>query len=136
MNVSQDEAKQCVRKVRERQMGYWFENMEKMDIQEERRNTARAREEAAKAIAQAKEDAAKAIAEATAKAKEDAVKAKADADKIRADALEKNIQSIISVCKKHGIPKEQAVTDMMENCQLDQKTAEAKVEQYWKVIQL
>lgn len=35
MNVPQEEAEQCVKKVRERQMGYWFENMEKMDIQQE-----------------------------------------------------------------------------------------------------
>lgn len=38
-----------MQKVRERQMGYWFENMEKMDIQEERRNTAKARQEAEQA---------------------------------------------------------------------------------------
>ena len=50
MNVSKEEARQCVEKVRERQMGYLFENMEKMDIQAERRNTAEARELAEKAI--------------------------------------------------------------------------------------
>lgn len=40
MNVSEEEAKQCVDKVKERRMGYLFENMEKMDIQEERRKIA------------------------------------------------------------------------------------------------
>ena len=49
MNVSQEEAKQCVEKVKERQMGYLFENMEKMDIQAERRNTAEARKQAEEA---------------------------------------------------------------------------------------
>ena len=127
MNVPQEEAEQCVQKVRERQMGYWFENMEKMDIQEERRNTAKAREDAAKA----KADAAKAKADAD-KAKADANKAKADVSKAQANALEKNIQSIVSVCKKHGISKEKAVVDVMENCQIDQKTAESKVNQYWE----
>ena len=112
MNVPQTEAEQCVQKVRERQMGYWFENMEKMDIQEERRNTTRAREEAARAIEKAKEDVAKA----------------------KADALERNIQSIVSVCKKHGISKEQTIVDLMENCQIDQKSAEGKVNQYWGEI--
>lgn len=29
MNVPQDDAEECVKKVREQQMGYWFENMEK-----------------------------------------------------------------------------------------------------------
>lgn len=36
MNVPQEEALQCVEKVRERRMGYWFENV-KMDIQAERK---------------------------------------------------------------------------------------------------
>ena len=56
MNVSEEEAKQCVDKVKERHMGYLFENMEKMDIQEERRKTAEAQqklEEAQKENAEA-----------------------------------------------------------------------------------
>lgn len=40
---------ECVKKVKGRDMGYLFENMEKMDIQEERRKTAEARKEAQKA---------------------------------------------------------------------------------------
>lgn len=44
MNVPEEEAKQCVEKVKERHMGYLFENMEKMDIQEERRKTAEAQQ--------------------------------------------------------------------------------------------
>ncbi len=46
MNVPVAEAKIYVKKIKEREMGYWFENMEKMDIQAERRNTAEARREA------------------------------------------------------------------------------------------
>lgn len=42
IGATEEETKQCVRKVRERNMGYLFENMEKMNIQEERRNTAEA----------------------------------------------------------------------------------------------
>lgn len=34
MNVPVDEAKECVRKVKERNMGYLFENMEKIDVSE------------------------------------------------------------------------------------------------------
>lgn len=45
INASEEETEQCIRKVRERKMGYLFENMEKMDIQEERRKTAEARRE-------------------------------------------------------------------------------------------
>ena len=40
MNVPVCEAEECVKKVKGCDMGYLFENMEKMDIQEERRKTA------------------------------------------------------------------------------------------------
>ena len=39
IDASAEERRQCVRKVRERKMGYLFENMEKISIQEERRKT-------------------------------------------------------------------------------------------------
>ncbi|MBQ9609532.1 MAG: Rpn family recombination-promoting nuclease/putative transposase [Lachnospiraceae bacterium] len=45
LNVSPEEAQENLRNVRTDNMGYWFENMEKMDIQAERRNTAEARRE-------------------------------------------------------------------------------------------
>ncbi|MBQ9233492.1 MAG: Rpn family recombination-promoting nuclease/putative transposase [Lachnospiraceae bacterium] len=43
LNVPPDEAERNLENVRDGKMGYWFENMEKMDIQAERRNTAEAR---------------------------------------------------------------------------------------------
>lgn len=39
MNVPENEIKECVEKVRRRKMGYLFENMQKMDIQAERKKT-------------------------------------------------------------------------------------------------
>ncbi len=39
IDASAEERRQCVRKVRKRKMGYLFENMEKISIQEERRKT-------------------------------------------------------------------------------------------------
>ena len=44
MNLPLEETEELVGKVKEKKMGYLFENMEKMDIQAERRNTAEARE--------------------------------------------------------------------------------------------
>ncbi|MGN0436685.1 MAG: Rpn family recombination-promoting nuclease/putative transposase [Wujia sp.] len=52
LNVPHEEASQCVRTVGGRNMGYLFENMDKLDIQAERRNTARERERAEKAEAE------------------------------------------------------------------------------------
>ena len=46
IDVSQEERMQCVRKVRKRDMGYLFENMEHMSLQEERRKTAEQRRRA------------------------------------------------------------------------------------------
>lgn len=50
MNVPQEEAKQCVEKVKERHMGYLFENMEKIDIQAERKKVDAERKKAEKIL--------------------------------------------------------------------------------------
>lgn len=55
LNVPQDEAVDYVGKVWNRDMGYLFENIEKMDIQEERRKTKEAREELVKTKAELEE---------------------------------------------------------------------------------
>ena len=46
MNVTVDEVKEMMGEIGGRGMGYLFENMEKMDIQAERRNTQREKERA------------------------------------------------------------------------------------------
>ena len=46
MNVPVEEAEEMMGEIGGRGMGYLFENMEKMDIQAERRNTQRERERA------------------------------------------------------------------------------------------
>ena len=46
MNVPVDEAREMMGEIGGRGMGYLFENMEKMDIHAERRNTQRERERA------------------------------------------------------------------------------------------
>ena len=46
IDVSAEERLQCVRKVKERRMGYLFENMDKISLQEERRKTEEQRKRA------------------------------------------------------------------------------------------
>lgn len=46
IGATEEEMQECVSRVKERRMGYLFENIEKMDIQAERCNTAQARAEA------------------------------------------------------------------------------------------
>ena len=70
MNVPVDEVKEMMGEIGCRGMGYLFENMEKMDIQAERRNT------------QGKRDRA------------DSEKVRADSEKERANAAELEIQRL------------------------------------------
>ena len=70
MNVLVDEVKEMMGEIGGRGMGYLFENMEKMDIQAERRNTQREKERA------------------------DMEKERADTEKERSDAAELEIQRL------------------------------------------
>ncbi len=112
-----------MQKVRERQMGYWFENMEKMDIQEERRNTAKARQE----TEQARQETEQARQEMK-QARKEMKQARHEAEQ----AHENAIKSVITVCQELGAGKETAVEKVMQNCLLDENTAVEKVELYWK----
>ncbi len=76
-NVPVAEASDYVGKVREGNMGYLFENMEKMDIQAERRNTAEARQRADEA-----------------ERKADEAERKADEAERKADELLKEIEKL------------------------------------------
>ena len=61
VGATEEETEECVQKVKGCKMGYLFENMEKMDIQAERRNTAKAKEELEKTRRELKETQIKTI---------------------------------------------------------------------------
>ena len=103
IGATETETQKCVDKVRERRMGYLFENIEKMDIQAERRNTAEARAEAKKAQEELKE------------------------------AREEKVKIIVKFCKKLANSKEKAIQEVMEECRMDFETAQLKVDRYWDV---
>ncbi|MCX4321134.1 MAG: hypothetical protein OSJ44_15700 [Lachnospiraceae bacterium] len=102
LNVPPEEAGQYIDKIKERQMGYWFENMEKMDIQEERRKT---------------EEQQKRAEEAERKLKE---------------KDEQEIRIIVSLCQKYNAPKEETIQQVMENHNLSYAEAQKKVDSYLK----
>ena len=56
IDASEEERTQCVRKVRARKMGYLFENMEHMSLQEERRKTEEQRRRAEEESRRAEEE--------------------------------------------------------------------------------
>lgn len=101
INVPIQEAQRCVHMIGGHQMGNWFENMEKMDIQAERRNTQEAREELEK------------------------TKQKLS------DTEKQFIHYIITTSKEQSASKEETVAKLMSNCHKTQTEAEALIEQYW-----
>lgn len=122
MNVPLDEAKECVRKVKERNMGYLFESMEKMDIQEERRKTAQAHKAAEEAKNRAEE------AEIRAEEAEDRAKnAESRVEETRKEAM----RNIVLLCKRFGRTEEEAVQELMAAYGIAQAAARGEVERCW-----
>jgi Putative transposase, YhgA-like. len=122
MNVPQEEAELCVEKVRERQMGYWFENV-KMDIQAERRKAEEACREAEERVRQAEKRAEKMVEELAEK------KAEELAEKREKEA---KIEMIVFLCQEYGDTKEAAIMKMMQKCGFSRAEAEKKADVYWK----
>ena len=106
IGATEEEMQECVSRVKERRMGYLFENIEKMDIQAERRNTAQARAEAQRV--------------------------REEAQRTQEEAQENAIRSVIAVCQRLNAGKEQAVQEVIEVCGADRDTALEKVNLYWK----
>ena len=106
INASEEETEECIRKVRERKMGYLFENAEKMDIQAERRKTAEA--------LQRLEEAEQKVTEAERKAKE------------------QTIEAMIEYAQELGAGEEQVIEKVIEKFNMTQQEAEERVEKYWK----
>lgn len=102
MNLPDEDAEELVGKVKEKKMGYLFENMEKMDIQAERRNTAEQRERAEKAEERANR------------------------------AEEKGIRILIETYQEMGVSKEDTVQKVIEKYDLSQICANEKMSLYWK----
>ena len=61
-------------------------------------------------------------------------KFKFDEKKAEKKARETIIEVIVSICQEKGISKEETIDKVMEKCQLNKKTAEKKVDLYWKEI--
>lgn len=97
-NVPVDEAEELVEKVRKKQMGELFANMEHMDIQAERRNTAEQRARAEEAEARAE---------------------KAEAGRVR------GIQNYIDTCREFGQSREEILGRLVEKFEMSRQEAEA-----------
>lgn len=135
IGATEEETKQCVRKVRERKMGYLFENMEKMNIQEERRNTAEAVHKLEEAT-QKLDETIHRLDETTQKLNETEKKAY--------EIAEKGIRTLIEVCQEMGMSRKETCIKVMEKFKSEltgteikteveiKKIAEEKINNYWK----
>lgn len=116
MNVPVPETEKLTDKVRKKKMGELFADMEKMDIQAERRNTDREKKRADRAEKRA-DEAEKNADEALSRA---------------AIAEENEIKSIIEVCQELGASKDSAIQKLMEKKNLSRKVSLEKTAVYWK----
>ena len=126
INASPEETEQCIKKVKERKMGYLFENAEKMDIQAERRKTAEALQRLEEAEHKATEAEQKAT-EAERKTKEAKLQV-AEAEQ----KTEQTVKAMIEYAQELGANQNQLITRLIEKFNLDQQEAEESVEKYWK----
>ena len=106
MNMPMDEVEDLVGKVRDKKVSELFANMEKMDIQLERKKTA---------------DAVKRAETAEKKVEE-----------MEGQIFESNIISIIELCQDFGVSEELAVHKIIDKYNLSMEDAKRKVQRYWK----
>ena len=129
MNVPVAETEKLTGKVREKKMGELFADMEKMDIQAERRNTALEKERADAAEERAEEE----------KMRANAAEEQAEEEKVRADEAEKranlaeedSIKLLVELCQKLGASRDAAVQSLMEKKNLSREEALKKTGLYW-----
>ena len=106
------EATDCLRKmIGGESMGNWFENMEPMNIQEERANTKRERERAD----QAEEE-------------RDRAEEKLNKTEVERDKAEKTLMDLMK--KVYGT-KENVIKNLVESCDKTEEEAKQLIQKYW-----
>ena len=109
MNVPVPETERLADKVREKKMGELFADMDKIDIQAERRNTASEKQRADEAERQAAEE------------------------RHRADIAEENaIKLLIELSQEFGASMDAAMQSLMDKKNMTEEEALEKVKIYWK----
>ena len=109
MNVPVPETERLADKVREKKMGELFADMDKIDIQAERRNTASEKQRADEAERQAAEE------------------------RHRADIAEENaIKLLIELSQEFGASMDAAMQSLMDKKNMTREEASEKVKIYWK----
>ena len=112
LNVPEEETEELVGRVREREMGQLFADMEKMDIQEERRKTL---------------EAEKKLQEAEGKVQEAADKVQATEEK-----LQKALKLMTNMYMDAGLTKVEIKNKLQEEFGISLKESDEIVNRYWQ----
>lgn len=118
-NVQVEEAEDLAGKVREKKMGMLFENMEKMDIQEERRKTEEQRRKTEEQRRKTEEQRRRAE-EAEQRAEEATKK------------LEDSIRLFVENCQNEGLAQEDTIKKLVIIYQMNSEKAREMLRQYWR----
>ncbi len=132
-NMPVEEAEDLVGKVREKKMGMLFENMVKMDIQEERRKTEEQRRKTEEERRKTEEQRRK--TEEQRRRAEEAEQKAEEAEQKAEDAIQKledSIRLFVESCQEFGIAKEEVVVKLIEKYQLEPEEAGKMVEIHYK----
>ncbi len=109
LNLTDAETRDYTQRVKERNMGYLFENMEKIDIQAERRKTAEERMKA------------------------DEARKKADeAEKRLGEVLEQQKRNLVQICGQLNGSRETAIVTLTDRLGLSEEEAKEAVGRYWE----
>lgn len=112
LNLTSEETTDFVKKVEGGNMGYLWENMEKMDIQLERRNTAEQRQRAEEAEKRAEE-----------------AEKKTEGAEQEKSAL---CHILISTCQEQGMSREFVKQKLLTEAGLGEAEADKRLEMFWK----
>ncbi len=124
-NMPVEEAEDLVGKVREKKMGMLFENMVKMDIQEERRKTEEQRRRTEEERRKTEEQ----------RRKTEEQRRKTEEQRLRAEEaihkFETSMKLFIKDCMNTHMLQDETIEKVMSIYQIDKEEARKKVEQYW-----
>lgn len=114
LNVPEEDIVQCIEKVKERRMGYFFENFEKFDIQELWRERDKVKSE----LSDAKEELTETKEELT-ETKEELTETK-----------DKYVKTVIKLCRELGLSDEAIAKRLTLECGLSAKNAKKAVSDF------
>ncbi len=125
MNVPADEARDKMARLEDGGMGELFANMEKMDIQAERRNTQLARQE----LAESRQELAESKQE-LAESKQQLAESRQELKKA-SDRFDIFFSHLVSICRNQGMSRDETLKSLKEQYGLEEGEAFSAIQHYY-----